>query len=131
MKLAWRQFSGVDGARDVEEVANDALHARDAAFIKFRCGHGVWRVLHLGPIRRRKPFVGRVLRTRGYGVLEALQGFAGGVGHGDVDVISRVVPFDGEPALLAARWFDGDGIILPERVKEVGGVVGGKELDTK
>ena len=120
------EHGGVDGARDVEEVANDALHARDAAFIKFRCGHGVWRVLHLGPIRRRKPFVGRVLRARGYRVLEALQGFVDGVGHEDVNIIARVISFYVKPAVLSDRWVDSDGVILSEGVEEVGGVVGGK-----
>ena len=89
------EHGGFDSKRDVEKGAGDDLHARDAAFIKFRCGHGVGRVLHLGPIRRRETFVGRVLRARGYGVLEALQGFADGVGHGDVDVIYQLIPFDG------------------------------------
>ena len=79
------------------------MYARDSAFIKFRCGCGVGRLFYLGPIRRRDPLVGRVLRARGYEVLEALQGFADGVGHGDVNVISRVVPFNGKPAVLAAR----------------------------
>ena len=46
-------------------------------------------------------------------------------------MISRVVPFDGKLAVIADRLVDGDGVILPERVKEVGGVVGGEELDTK
>ena len=132
MKLARRQFfefnkhGGVNGARDVEEGAGDALHAHDAVFIKFRCGRGVGRVIHLGPIRMREPFVGRVLRVRGYGVLEALHGFADGVGHGDVDLISRVISFDGKPAVLDVRWVDSDGLILLEGVEEVGGVVGGK-----
>ena len=97
------EHGGIDVARYVEKGAGDALHARDDAFIKFRCGRGVGRVLHLGPIRRRNPFVGRVLRARGYRVLEALQGFADGVGHGDVNVIYRVITFDGKPAVLAAR----------------------------
>ena len=61
-------------------------------FIQFRCGRGVRRILHLGPIRRRDPFVGRTLRSHGDGVLEAFQGFADGVGHGDVDAIVRVIP---------------------------------------
>ena len=82
------KHGGVDGARDIEESAGDALHASDATFIKFRCNCGVGRVLRLGPMHRRKQFLGRVLRARGYGVLEALQGFAGGVGHGDVNVIT-------------------------------------------
>ena len=122
---------GVDGARDVEESAGNYLHARDAAFFKFWCRRGVGILLHLDPIRRRKPFVGRVLVAHGHGVLEALQGFADGVGHGDVNVISKLVPFDGTPALLADRWVNGDGVILPERVEEVGGVVSGKELDSE
>ena len=86
---------GVDGARDVEKRANDALHACDVAFLKFRCSCGFGRVLHLGPIRRCDPFVGRVLRARGYRVLEVAQGFTGGVGHGDVNVVFWVVPTDG------------------------------------
>ena len=97
------KHGGVDGARDVEEGAGDALYARDAAFIKFRCGCGVGRLLYLGPICRREPLVGRVLRARGYGVLEAIQGLAEGVGHGDVDVIARVLQFYGKPAVIAAR----------------------------
>ena len=125
------EHCGVDGARDVEESDGDALHARDAAFIDFWCGRGVGGVLHRGPIRRREPFVGRVLGARGNGMLEALQGFMDRVGHGYVDVIARVVPFDGKPAVLAARWVDGDGLILLERIEEVGGVVGGEELDTE
>ena len=120
------KHGGVDGARDVEKGAGDALRARDAAFIKFRFGRGVGRLLYLGPIRRREPFVGRVLRVHGYGVLEALQVFADRVGHGDVDVIGRVVLFDGKPTVLAARWVDSAGVILPEGIKEVGGVVGSK-----
>ena len=59
-------------------------------------------------------------------MLEALQGFADRVGHGDIDVIAGVFPFDGQATVLAARWVDGDGVIIPERVKEVGGVVSGK-----
>ena len=87
--------------------------------------------MHRSRIRRRDPFVGRVLGACGHGVLEALQGFADGVGHGDVDVIARVVPFDGKPALVATRGVNGDGVIRPERVEEVGGVVGGEELDSE
>ena len=52
--------------------------------------------------------MGRVLGARGRGVLEALQGFVDSVGNGDVDVISGVVPFDCQAAVLAARWVDGD-----------------------
>ena len=120
------EHGGVDGARDVEKGSGDALHARDAVFLKFRCGRGVGRILHLGPIRRCEPFVGRVLMARVYGVLEALQGFSNGVGHGDVDVVFWVVPMDSKFAVLAARLIDGDGVILPECIEEVGGVVGGK-----
>ena len=86
---------GVYSARDVEKGTSDDVHARDAAFLEFRCGCGVGRVLHFGPIRRCEPFWDRVLRARGYGVLEALQGFSDGVGNGDVDVVLRVVPIDG------------------------------------
>ena len=56
------EHGGVDGARYVEEGAGDALHEHDVTFIKFRCGRGVGRVLHLGLIRRREPFVGRVYK---------------------------------------------------------------------
>ena len=122
---------GVDGARDLEKSSGSALHLRDAAFVKFRCGRGVRRVLHLGPIRRPKPFVGRVLGACGYGVTEMFQGLTDGVGHGDVDVIARVVPFDGNPKVHAARWVDGDVVICPDCVEEVGGVGGGEELDSK
>ena len=89
------------------------MYGRDAALIKFWCSRGVGRVLHLGPIRRRETFVGIVLGARGHGVLEAFQSCADGVGHGDVDVIARVVPFDGKSAVLAARWVNGDGLIIP------------------
>ena len=125
------EHCGVDGARYVDKSAGDAFHARDAAFFKFRCGRGVGRVLRLGLIHRRKPFVGIVLRACGHGVLEALQGFADVVGNGDADVTVRVVPIDGESALLATRRVDGDRVILPECVDEVGGVVVGKEFDFK
>ena len=50
----------------------------------------------------------RVLGVRGNGVLETLQGFADRFGNGDVDVIARVIPFDGQAAVLAAIWFDSD-----------------------
>ena len=63
-------------------------------------------------------------------MLEALWGFADRFGNGDIDVIDRVIPFDGKPAVLSAMWVESDGIILPERVKEVGGVIVGEELDT-
>ena len=39
---------GVDDTRDAEEGAGDALHARDATFIKFWWGFGVGGVLHTG-----------------------------------------------------------------------------------
>ena len=120
------KHGGVDGKRDAEKGASDALHAHDVAFLKFRYGRGVRRLLHLGPIRRCDPFVGRVLRARVYGVLEALKGFAEGFGHGDVNIVFRVVPIDGKSAVLAVRWVDRDGVILPECIKEMGGVVGGK-----
>ena len=87
--------------------------------------------MYLGPIHWCGPFVGRVLGAWGHWVLEALQGFADRFGHEDVDVISGVVPFNGQAALLAARWVDDDGIIFSERVEEVGGIVCGKEIDTK
>ena len=125
------KHGGVNVARDVGKGSGDALHARDAAFIKFRSGHRVGRILHLVPIRRRKPFVGRVLRGRGYGVFEALQGFADGVGHGDVDIIVRVVPIDGKFSVLAARRVNGDGVIIPKGVDGVGGVVDGEEFNSK
>ena len=120
------EHGGVDGARDVDKGADNALHAHDAAVIHFRCGCGVGRVLHLGPIRRREPFVGKVLREHGHGVLEALQGFADGVGRVDVDVVFLVVPINGKPPLLAVRGVDGGGVIRPECIEEVDGVVGGK-----
>ena len=126
-----KEHCGVDGARDVKASASNDLHVRGAAFIKFWCSCGVGRVLHLGPIRGRETFLGRVLGAREHGVLEALQGVADRFRHGYVDVISRIVPFDGKPAVLASRWVDSEGVILPECVKEVGGVVDGKELDTK
>ena len=47
--------------------------------------------------------MGRVLRARGYGVLEGLQGFADGVGHGDVDIIAWLITFYGKLAVLASR----------------------------
>ena len=64
--------------------------------------------MYIGPIRWREPLVGRLLGTCGRGVLEELQGFSDRVGHGDVNVISGVVPFDDQVAVLAARWVDGD-----------------------
>ena len=51
--------------------------------------------------------MGRLLGARGHGVLEVLQGFVDRVGHGDLDVIGGVVPFDGQASVLAARWVDG------------------------
>ena len=51
--------------------------------------------------------MGIVLGARGHGVLEALQEFADSVWHGDVDLISGVVPFDCQAAVLAARWVNG------------------------
>ena len=125
------EHGGVDGARYVEKGAGDAFYARDAAFIKFRCGRGVGRLLHLGPMCRREPFVGRVLRAHGYGVLGALQVFADVVGHGDVDAIVRLVPINGKSTVISARRVDIDGAILPECIEEVGGVVGGEEFDSK
>ena len=129
--IEWDKHCGVNGARDVEKSAGDALQVRDAAFVNFRCGRSFGRVLYLGPICRRAPFVGRVLGARGHGVLEALQGFADRIGHGDFDVINRVVLFGVKPAVLAARGDNVDGVILPGRVEEVGGVVCGKELDSR
>ena len=59
-------------------------------------------------------------------MLEALQGFAGRVGHGDVDIVFWVVPIYGKSEVLAARWLDGDGVMLLECIKKVGGIVFGK-----
>ena len=64
-------------------------------------------------------------------MLEALQDFSDRVGHGDVDVVFWVVPINGESAVLAARWVDGDGVILPECIEEVGGVVSSEIFDYK
>ena len=63
---------GIEGARYVEESAGDALHARDATFIKFWCNCVVGGLLHLAPILGHKPFVERLLGARGHGVLGAL-----------------------------------------------------------
>ena len=52
--------------------------------------------------------MGRVLGARGRGVLEVFHGFVDRFGHGDVDVISGVIPLDGQAAVLAARWVDSD-----------------------
>ena len=68
--------------------------------------------------------MGRILRARGDRVLEAFQGFADGVGHGDVDAIVRVIPIYVKSSVLAARRVDCDGVTLPDCVKDVGGVVG-------
>ena len=87
--------------------------------------------MDVGTIRWCKQFVGRILGEFGDGVLEGIQGFADRVGIGDVDVIAKVVPFYDKPALRAVRWVDNDGVIILERVEEVSGFVGGKEIDTK
>ena len=87
--------------------------------------------MDFGAIRRCEPFVGIMLGAFGYMVLEALQGFADGVGHGDVDIVFWVVPIDGQSRVLAARWFVGDVVMLLELIKEVGGVIEGKEIDSK
>ena len=50
----------------------------------------------------------RVLGARGHVVLKALKGFADSVGHGDVDVIARVIPVDCQTIVLATRWVDGN-----------------------
>ena len=63
--------------------------------------------------------------------MEALQVFADRVGHGDVDVVFWVVPIDGQSAVLAPRWVDGNGVMLSDLIKEVGCIVGGKEIDAK
>ena len=40
--------------------------------------------------------------------IEALQGCADRVGHGDVNVIAGVVSFDGQTAVLSGGWVDSD-----------------------
>ena len=87
--------------------------------------------MDFGTIRRCKPFVRIMLGGFGGGVLELLQVFSDVVGHGDVDVVFWVFPIDGHSAVIAARWVDGDGLMLSDRIKDVGGIVGGEELDTK
>ena len=62
----------------------------------------------------------------GYGVLEEFQGFADGVGHVYVNIVFWVVPIDGQSAVLAAIWVDGNGLMISECINEVGGVFGGK-----
>ena len=44
------KHGGIDGVRDVDEGAGDALHARDAVFFKIWCGCSVGRVLDFGTI---------------------------------------------------------------------------------
>ena len=70
--VEYNKYCGDDSARDVEQSSGDTLHECDVAFIKFWGGCGVGGVLHLGPIRGRKTFVGRVFGLWGHGVLEAL-----------------------------------------------------------
>ena len=102
------------------------MHARDAAFLKFWYGCGVGRVLDFGTILRCDPFLGRTLGVFGDTMLEALQRFADVVGNGDVNVVFWVVSIDGQSAVLAARWVDGDGVMILECIDDVGGVVGGE-----
>ena len=64
-------------------------------------------------------------------VLEALQGFGDRVGNGDVNVVLWAVPINGQSKVLAARWVDGDGVILLECIYEVGGFVRGEEFYAK
>ena len=52
--------------------------------------------------------MGRVLGACGCGVLEVLQVFVDRFWNADVDIISGVVPFDCQAAVLAARWVDSD-----------------------
>ena len=125
------EHGGIDGARDVEEGAGDALHAFDTVFLKRRCCCGFGRVLDFGTIRRCEPFVGRILGAFRSGVLEAFQCVGDGVWHGDVDVVFWVVPPNGQSAVLAAGSVDGNGIMILEGIDEVGGVVGGEEFDAK
>ena len=56
--------------------------------------------------------MGRILGEFGDRMLEALQGFGDGVGHGDVDVVFWVVTINGQSAVLASIWVDGDGVML-------------------
>ena len=56
--------------------------------------------------------MGIILGVFGDGVLEVLQGFGDVVRHGDVDKVFLVVPICGQSAVLAARWVDGDGVVL-------------------
>ena len=95
-------------------------------FVKFWCGCGIGVVLDFGPIRRCKPFVVIILGVFGYGVLEALQGFADKVGHGDVNLVFWIVPIDGQSVVIASRWVDGYGVMLSECIDEVDSVGGGK-----
>ena len=68
----------------------------------------------------------RIFGEFGDGVLEAIHDFADVVGHGYVDVVFWVVTVDGQSTLLSAIWVNGDGVMLSERIEEVGGVVGGE-----
>ena len=120
------EHGGIDGVWDVGEGDGDALYARDAVSVKFWCGCGVGRLLNFGTILKCKPFVGRILGAFGDGVLEFFQGFADGVGHGDVNTVFWVVPINGHYSVLAAIWVNGDIVMLLECIDEVGGVVGGK-----
>ena len=70
--------------------------------------------------------MGRIFGEFGDGVLEAIHDFADVVGHGYVDVVFWVVTVDGQSTLLSAIWVNGDGVMLSERIEEVGGVVGGE-----
>ena len=75
--------------------------------------------------------MGRILGEFGDRMLEALQGFGDGVGHGDVDVVFWVVTINGQSAVLSDILVDGDGLMLLECIHEVGGVGGSEEFDAK
>jgi hypothetical protein len=67
--------------------------------------------LHFGAVRRRGPWVGRVLWAGWWLVLESVKCFGDISGHRYVNIVVGVIPVDCQATILAAGPIDGDCVV--------------------
>jgi hypothetical protein len=106
------------------------LDALDTNFVKER-GEIVIGKLNFLAIGWGSPTMRGMLRTRRHGVLKSVHSFGDVTGHGDVDPSVSVIPIDGETEIAGARPVFGEVIFGGKGIKEVIGVLLGKEFDSE
>ena len=98
---SWKRVkkSAVDGASVKQEGANDSLDADETAGVKWFGVVSRWGELDFGAIRGGSPGVRSMLGTlRTFGEV-GVEGFFDVAGHGEVNGVGDVVPFESDAAI--------------------------------